>query len=306
MTWFKVDDTFAGHPKVLDLADGPCFAQAVALWTMAGTWSAAQLTDGIVPALALKRLVPFDGRRAAAELVRVGLWAERTDGYAFHDWHHYQPTKAEKETEMTGSARRSRKYREKKKDTERGEASRHASVTRDDTVAPNVRHVAPSRPVPTRPSPDGDVPRAPDPEPVVVEPPKAPTAAEHAPTDRMLRSFDSERHPEIIALVSETRQAAGGAPFVCRSHTDRDSVSRLAEWAGRPEIGVAAAGVALRAFYAAKGTAARLSWLVEEDPGRYLGKTVAKVRKGEHRPALPNDCYSTDMTDLDQLLGGGQ
>jgi hypothetical protein len=153
----------------------------------------------------------------------------------------------------------------------------------------------------------GDVARAPDPQPVVIaEPPKAPTAAEHAPTDRMLRSFDSERHPEIIALVSETRQAAGGAPFVCRSHTDRDSVSRLAEWAARPEIGVTAAGVALRAFYAAKGTAARLSWLVEEDPGRYLGKTVAKVRKGEHRPALPNDCYSTDLTDLDQLLGGGQ
>jgi hypothetical protein len=93
VTWFKVDDGFHGHPKVAALEDGPCFAEAVALWTLAGSWSAKHLTDGNVPCNALRRLVPFCYKAAAAELVRVGLWESHSGGWRFRDWTEYQPTK---------------------------------------------------------------------------------------------------------------------------------------------------------------------------------------------------------------------
>ena len=45
MPWFKVDDGFYDHPKVLEAGNA-----AVGLWLRCATWSARQLTDGHVPA----------------------------------------------------------------------------------------------------------------------------------------------------------------------------------------------------------------------------------------------------------------
>lgn len=88
MTWFKVDDTWWAHPKTLMLSEG-----AVALWVRAGSWSAQNLTDGHVPKAAVRLL----GAKAAAasELVAAGLWHANGDGWVFHDWHAYQPSRAE-------------------------------------------------------------------------------------------------------------------------------------------------------------------------------------------------------------------
>lgn len=88
MTWFKVDDSFHSHPKVLGLSDG-----AVALWLKAGTWAAQHLTDGRVPSTVLRALGYRD--RHADELVRAGLWRVAGDGWTFHDWSGYQPSKAQ-------------------------------------------------------------------------------------------------------------------------------------------------------------------------------------------------------------------
>jgi hypothetical protein len=281
MTWFKVDDTFAAHPKVAELEAGPCFPQAVALWTLAGSWCASQLTDGRVPATQLRRLVPFDGRRAAAELVRVGLWSQTDDGYAFRDWHHYQPTRDEVETTRESSVRRARKYREKQR--ERASLTRdddvtsrehHASVTRDEPVTSRPRDAAPSRPVPSRStSPDGAVVRA-----------SAPTAAAHLPAH--VESFErslvapTSADRAVAELVSETRQAAGGAPFRATAWQDREALQKLAEWSAAVGGGPERLRAVLSAFWAAKGTGGRLSWLVEEDPGRFLGSKAPRTRAG--------------------------
>lgn len=93
MTWFKVDDMFWGHKKVADLESGPAFAEALALWTLAGSWCAQHLTDGHVPSAQLRKLVPFKTDRAAQELVRVGLWTDADGGFRFRDWSGYQPSK---------------------------------------------------------------------------------------------------------------------------------------------------------------------------------------------------------------------
>jgi hypothetical protein len=89
MTWFKVDDSFHAHPKVLATD-----ADAIGLWVVAGAWSSAHLTEGFVPDHALPRLLP-GSVALARKLVTAGLWRRVRGGHQFHDWTEYQPTKEE-------------------------------------------------------------------------------------------------------------------------------------------------------------------------------------------------------------------
>jgi hypothetical protein len=108
MPWFKVDDGFWRHPKVMDLPDA-----AVALWTKSGSWSSDQLTDGEVPKTAM-RLV--NGRPKAADaLVDAGLWKPTLAGWEFHDWADYQPTRTQVRQEREATAERVRQWRAKRK-----------------------------------------------------------------------------------------------------------------------------------------------------------------------------------------------
>jgi hypothetical protein len=147
MTWFKVDDSFHTHPKLAELEAGPRFAEAIALWTIAGSWCAHHLTNGRVPAAALRKLVPFPAARAAAELVRVGLWVEADGGYAFHAWCDYQPTKERVEAERAASAGRLAKWRKK------NAATPAVTPTETPPATPPVtpfQTLPPTRPDPTR------------------------------------------------------------------------------------------------------------------------------------------------------------
>ncbi len=83
--WFKVDDQFWSHPKVVELS-----ADAVALWVRAGSYAAQHLTDGVVT-YGIVRMLGAD-RDAATELTNAFLWDQK-DGrtWVFHDWEDYQP-----------------------------------------------------------------------------------------------------------------------------------------------------------------------------------------------------------------------
>lgn len=85
MTWFKVDDSFHSHPKVL--AASPA---ALGLWVVAGSWSGANLSDGFIPDHVLPRLLA-DAATLAQELVTARLWRRVRGGYRFHDWAHFNP-----------------------------------------------------------------------------------------------------------------------------------------------------------------------------------------------------------------------
>lgn len=85
MVWFKIDDTFSLHPKILDAGNA-----AVGLWVRAGAWSMQQLTDGFIPRHVAAQL---GTTTQARRLVDAGLWVEKPDGYAFHDWTEYQPSR---------------------------------------------------------------------------------------------------------------------------------------------------------------------------------------------------------------------
>ncbi|RPH75613.1 hypothetical protein EHM76_01250 [bacterium] len=136
MPWFKVDDGFHSHPKVIDLP-----LEAAGLWAKAGSWSADQLTDGFVPNKILKHL---GGKvRVAEQLVTAKLWEKVEDGYQFHDWKQHQPTKTQVLERRDKTREKVRKFRERNRVTD---ASSNP-VTEVD-VTGLVTH-APSRPVPS-------------------------------------------------------------------------------------------------------------------------------------------------------------
>ena len=93
MTWFRVDDGFAFHPKVL-AAVIACGGdnRALGLWVRAGAWCSAQLTDGFVPDA---MILALNATEADAEaLASALLWTRCEAGWQFHDWEVRNPTRA--------------------------------------------------------------------------------------------------------------------------------------------------------------------------------------------------------------------
>jgi hypothetical protein len=111
MTWFKVDDDLPQSVKFDALCEGPCRAEAIALWLYAGCSSSKCLKDGFVPT---GTVIKFGFHaEAASELVRVGLWYTIEGGYKFHDWADYQPSSARVEQRRKAAADRKAKTRAK-------------------------------------------------------------------------------------------------------------------------------------------------------------------------------------------------
>lgn len=138
MPWFKVDDGFWSHPKVLELSPG-----ALALWVRAGSYCAAHLTDGEVKPSIL-RLLGAEGEHAD-ELVASELWDWESGAWRFHDWAEYQPSRESVLAERAAAAERMRQVR-----ANRGKRSGERSGEQ----VPNVREkFAGSSATPTRPDP---------------------------------------------------------------------------------------------------------------------------------------------------------
>lgn len=145
MTWFKVDDSFHSHPKVL--AADPA---ALGLWVVAGAWCGANLTDGFVPDYALPRLLP-DAARLADNLVACRLWKRARGGYRFHDWGDYNPTSDAVKAERAAARDRMRELRAKRKQKGKSPAQEQDGSPEQN---PNVRvNFGGSSPTPTRPDP---------------------------------------------------------------------------------------------------------------------------------------------------------
>jgi hypothetical protein len=137
MPWFKVDDTFHSHPKVL--AASPA---ALGLWVVAGSWSGANLSDGFIPDHVLPRLLP-DSATLAQQLATAGLWKRVRGGYKFHDWGDFNPQRAAIEEDRKAARERMRKLRS-------GRQSAGQARSGSGEPAANVRglFVTPTRPDP--------------------------------------------------------------------------------------------------------------------------------------------------------------
>ena len=147
MTWFKVDDSFHSHPKIL--ATEPA---ALGLWVVAGAWSSSNLTDGFVPDHVLSRLFP-DAAKLADSLRKTGLWHRKKGGYQFHDWTDYNPTKTEVEGERKAARDRMKTLRANRR-------SAGQSGNRSGEQPANVREkfVTPDPTRPSRPDPEDQDP----------------------------------------------------------------------------------------------------------------------------------------------------
>lgn len=188
MPWFKVDDGFHGHPKVMDLS-----LEAVGLWSLAGSWCAKYLTDGYVPNKTLPRLGGTQGH--AQELHEAGLWEHAEGGWQFKDWADYQPSKAEVEAERLAARERMKKVRAAKKGIPKdgnGSGEQPANIA---GTSEEVR-IAPSHPYPDPSSPNGEesarkrATRIPDP--FIVKTEMRAWASEEVPrvdVDRATRQF---------------------------------------------------------------------------------------------------------------------
>lgn len=119
MTWFKVDDTFPLHAKVLAAGNA-----SVGLWVRAGAWSMQQLTDGFIPQHVARTLgTPGEAKR----LVTVGLWVDAEGGYQFHQWTEVQRTKEQVEADRHAASERQRHARDRAKSQR--ESRRDAGVS---------------------------------------------------------------------------------------------------------------------------------------------------------------------------------
>lgn len=115
MTWFRVDDDFHHHPKVMRIP-ARYRNDACGVWLLCGSWAARYGTDGFVPSDVVRQ---FDSReRMAARLVDVGLWTEEKrdgqTGYVFHEWLERQPSNAETTARKQRNAERQRRFRERR------------------------------------------------------------------------------------------------------------------------------------------------------------------------------------------------
>lgn len=102
-------------PKAIAAGNAAC-----GLWVRAGSWSAAQLTDGDIPSSIVSSL---GGRAAdARKLVEVGLWHPHTHDcdecpqpkrghYVFHGWQEYQPTREDVERKRAEARERMAAHR---------------------------------------------------------------------------------------------------------------------------------------------------------------------------------------------------
>lgn len=94
MTWVKLDDQFADHPKMV--VAGPF---AMLLHVKALCYCARYLTDGFVPAAVVNSLVYWppgvtvDNQALAQALAQANAWELCEGGYRIHDYLEYQPSR---------------------------------------------------------------------------------------------------------------------------------------------------------------------------------------------------------------------
>lgn len=143
MPWFKVDDGFHGHPKVIHLSPS-----AVGIWTLTGSWCANYLTDGEVHANIVRR---FGGTSEdIQELVDSELWIDNGDNtYQFKDWADYQPVKADVEAERAAARERMRQVRAAKKGVKLPEERSENVQANNNGTSEKVR-VTPTQPSPSQ------------------------------------------------------------------------------------------------------------------------------------------------------------
>jgi hypothetical protein len=150
LSWFKCDDCFHSHPKILQAGN-----EAIGLWARCGAYCSQHLTDGYIP----DQIVLIYGSAALAQvLVTARLWVRVAGGYQMHDYLSYNRSRVEVMTERAESAERQRESRtrrradrRKQEEVNNGHSVSHGVTnTEVSQCESRVSHSVPTRPISTK------------------------------------------------------------------------------------------------------------------------------------------------------------
>lgn len=109
MTWVRLEDNFAEHPKIIGICDA-----AFRLHVMAICYAARHETDGYVSTTIARALIGSRGPKLAVMLVGAGVWEPvENDTYRIHDFLHYNPSRADRVAGRDAARERMRAARER-------------------------------------------------------------------------------------------------------------------------------------------------------------------------------------------------
>lgn len=224
MTWVKIDDGFAQHPKVVEA--GPL---AMAMQVAALGYCNRELTDGFVPRSIARTLIDCDPECGISvdanwvinRLVVCEIWEVVEGGYRIHDYLEYQPSKEEvlalRETRADagrrGGQQRAENMRQANEAKAKQVAKQNASKVPSKTEAKpkqNSNPVPVTRyplPVPEPETPSGDIP----PKPPVAEKPPIALVVDNAPKPwDAWEAFGEAAEYDIGAATDKERSKALG------------------------------------------------------------------------------------------------
>jgi hypothetical protein len=134
--WFRLDDSFDSHPKVMAAGN-----EAIGLFVRCGTYCARHLTDGFIP----ENVALLYGSPELVEtLVRTKLWRRARGGWRMPDYLVYNPSAQTVDKERAAKAERQKRWREAK-----GRRSRDASTQASRDASQD------GAPTPSPPRPEG-------------------------------------------------------------------------------------------------------------------------------------------------------
>jgi hypothetical protein len=155
VTWVRTDDGCPYHPKMLRAGAEACW-----LWQAGNCYSNAHRLNGKIGKDLLPVLYPPLGskaKRLATKLVAVGLWHDRGDHYEIHDYRQYQEQALKEVVEARREYERERKRKQRSAGHVPDRVPDDSSPVPDPCPNGTSRAPAiPARPVPARPSPDGE------------------------------------------------------------------------------------------------------------------------------------------------------
>jgi hypothetical protein len=117
VSWLRIDDGFAEHPKLMDVSD-----RAFRLHVAALCFCARNLTDGELVDRSVRMVCALSAatKKHVAELVAAGLWVKRADGtFEVKDFLEYNPTAEKVKAERDAARVRMRRVRSVERSPER-------------------------------------------------------------------------------------------------------------------------------------------------------------------------------------------
>ena len=88
MGWFRLDESFPEHPKVMGLG-----LRAEGLFVRGLAYACRVKTDGHIPTAFIRSMPDPDVEAVATSLVAAGLWETTPCGFLIHDYLDYQPSR---------------------------------------------------------------------------------------------------------------------------------------------------------------------------------------------------------------------